>query len=154
MQGIGEKVWLRKIAKPDNCQGIRKVYHGYRVRLVLTEEGDIFVSGNSKEIRGFNVNQYIKGNQDPDYSDMFKQLEPHKIFEGELGENEKIIDVTVNRVSQFDDDFDEERDELLPLPSKMGMIAVTDSGRVIAKGFILQERFKKAEKGADTNTAF
>ena len=68
---------------------------------------------------------------------MFKQLEPMKIFEGQLSENEKIVDVTFNRVSQFDDDFEEDRDEYGPLPSKMGMLAVTDSGRVIAKGFIL-----------------
>ena len=78
----------------------------------------------------------MKGAENPDYESMFKQLEPKKIFEGELGENEKIVDVSVNRVSQFDEDF-EERDEATPLPSKLGMIAVTDSGRVLAKGYIL-----------------
>lgn len=136
IQGIGEKVWLRKIAKPDNCQNLRKIYHGYRVRLLLTEEGNIFVNGNSHEIKGFNSHEFLRGNETPDYESMFKQLEPKKIFEGELGENEKIVDVSVNRVSQFDEDF-EERDEATPLPSKMGMIAVTDSGRVLAKGYIL-----------------
>ena len=67
MQGVGEKVWLRKIAKPDNCRGYRKIYHGYRVRLILTEEGNIFVSGNNKEIRGFNSHEYVGKDKFPDY---------------------------------------------------------------------------------------
>ena len=58
-----------------------------------------------------------------------------KIFEGVLGEDEKIVDFCVNRVSQFDDDLTEDREESSgKLLSKMGLIAVTDSGRVIAKG--------------------
>ena len=52
-----------------------------------------------------------------------------------LGEDEKIVDFCVNRVSQFDDDLTEDREESSgKLLSKMGLIVVTDSGRVIAKG--------------------
>ena len=58
VQGRGENVWLRKIAMPENCRGFRKLLHGYRVRLILTEDGDIFVNGNCREIRGFNSHEF------------------------------------------------------------------------------------------------
>ena len=72
IQGQGENVWLRKIAKPDTCQGYRKLYHGYRIRLVLTEEGNLFVNGSSEEVRGFNAHEYLRGESEPDYQTEFK----------------------------------------------------------------------------------
>ena len=48
-QDIG---WLREISKPPECRGFKKVLHNHKVRMILTEEGRIFINGKSTSWKG------------------------------------------------------------------------------------------------------
>ena len=68
LTGPQDKGWLREIKKPADCRNFKKVIHSYQYRMILTEEGKVFVNGLSTSWKGWRVN---KGNQTKSLVNLF-----------------------------------------------------------------------------------
>ena len=55
LTGSQDRGWLREIKKPADCTNFKKVIHSYNFRMILTEEGKVFVNGLSTSWKGYKV---------------------------------------------------------------------------------------------------
>ena len=127
--GDGEKPKLRRIEAPESMKNIKKITHGKFFRMVLTEEGKVFMNGWCRRyMLGSNSNS-------SDHVDHFHNVDDTNSSNNQnnwfrLPEGEKITDIA---------------------GGKNFMIVATQNGRVWASSYMFYRYFSSCRENPERN---